>query len=131
MLKQISITLLFIVVIACKTPYESKNQDLLKTTYNTDSTTVKFKGVITNIKYDCRVDGLCSIEVNNKWQIAIIYGRRDPSSIPKERGLVAGIQFFPVDKEIIGKKVKVFAKIRAENRLTVEGNNSYYVKVIE
>lgn len=131
MLKQISITLLFIVVIACKTPYKSKKQDLLKTIYNTDSTTVKFKGVITNIKYDCRVDGLCSIEVNGKWQIAIIYGRRDPSRIPKERGLVTGIQFFPVDKEIIGKRVSVFAKIRAENRLTVEGNNNYYVKVIE
>lgn len=131
MIKQILIALLFILVISCKTPYKPNKQNHLKTTYNKDSTTVKFKGIITNIKYDCRVDAVCSIEVNNKWWIAIIYGRRDPSRIPKEHGLITGIQFFPEDKNIIGKKVAVYAKIRAENKLTVEGDNNYYVKVIE
>lgn len=131
MIKQISIALLFILVISCKAPNQPKKQGLSKIIYSTDSTTVKFKGIITNIKYDCRVDAVCSIEVNNKWWIAIIYGKRNPSSIPKERGKVTGIQFFPEDKELLGKKVAVFAKIRTKNQLTVEGNNNYYVKVIE
>ena len=121
--------MLLLVVIACKTPHKSKKQDRSKIIYNIDSTTVKFKGEITNIKYDCRVDGICSIEVNNKWWIAIVYGKRDRSRIPKERGKVTGIRFFPEDKEIIGKRVAVFAKIRDKNRLTVEGDNNYFVKV--
>jgi hypothetical protein len=143
MLKSILFLTLVIIVMSCKSAVVNKKQkttnplvnnsqfDKHKVLFNADSTTVKFKGIITNIKYDCRVDGLCSIEVNNKWQIAIIYGKRDRSMIPKECGLVTGISFFPEDPEIIGKKVTVFAKIWGENRLTVEGSKVYYVKVIK
>lgn len=130
MIKQTAIALFFTIVLSCKAPNKSLKQECPKITYNTDSTTVKFKGIITNINYNCRVDGLCSIDVNNKWQIAISYGRRNPRSIPKERGVVTGIQFFPEDKELLGKSVRVYAKIRAKNRLTVEGDHHYYVKVI-
>ncbi len=114
-------------------PLELKNTDEtpeLGVTYNTDSTTVKFVGVITNVKNDCWVDGTCSIEVDNKWWVAITYGKRDPSRIPKERGQIIGIRFTK-DNESIGKKVTIYAKIRDKNRLTVEGSKEYYVKVIE
>ncbi len=142
---KIAFILITTMILSCKSAHieiaqENSNQLELKNItatpelgviYNTDSTTIKFKGVITKIKYDCRVDATCSIEVNDKWWIAIIYGKRGPSRIPKERGLVTGIRFFPEDPKIIGKRVNVFAKIRDKNRLTVEGSKEYYVKVIE
>lgn len=128
--KTTTIIMLLLVVIACKNHTTTKNQDLYKIVYNKDSTTVKFTGIVTNAKNDCWVDGKCSIEVNNNWWVAIIYGKRDPGRIPKERGLVTGIRFSK-DNEAIGKRVRVYAKIRDKNRLTVEGNNNYYVEVIE
>jgi len=45
--------------------------------------------------------------------------------------LVTGIQFFPEDPKLMGKRVAVFAKIRTKNNLTVEGSKEYYVKTIE
>ncbi len=107
-----------------------KKQDTSGITYNIDSTTVKFEGIITNAKNDCWVDGTCSIEVNNKWWIAIVYGKRDPSFRKKERGLVTGIRFTK-DNESIGKRVKVYAKIKNNNQLTLEGSKTYYAKTIE
>ena len=141
---KIAFILIITMFLSCKSTYTKTvqvNQLELKNTtatpesqiINADSTTIKFEGIITNIKYNCRVDGICSIEVDNKWSIAIIYGKRDPSRIPKERGKVIGIQFFPEDPKVVGKKVNVFAKIRdkKKNRLTVEGSSDYFVKVIE
>ncbi len=130
MKKTITIIMLLLVVIACKKHRITKKEDLYKIAYNNDSTTVKFTGIVTNAKNDCWADGTCSIEVNNNWWVAIIYGKRDPSRIPKDRGLVTGIRFSK-DNKVIGKRVKVYAKIRDKNRLTVEGNNNYYVEVIE
>jgi len=122
-------------ILAAKKEYEladpkTKKQDTTEIIYNTDSTTVKFEGIITNAKNDCWVDGVCSIEVNNKWWIAIEYGKRAPSFWKKERGLVTGIRFTK-DNESIGKKVKVYAEIKKNNQLTLEGSKAYYVKIIE
>ena len=123
---KIIILIIVFVTISCKTVNQAKEQDCPKITFDTDTTNVKFEGIITNIKCNCG----CRIEIDNKWSITIIYGKRAPSSIPKERGKVTGIQFFPEDPKIIGKRVQVFAKIISKNKLTVEGSNDYYVKVI-
>lgn len=97
--------------------------------YNADSTTVKFKGVVTNVKNDCWADGTCSIEIDNKWWLAITYGKRDPSRIPKERGK-DNIKFTE-DNKSVGKKVKIYAKIKKRNKLTLEGSNTYYALIIK
>lgn len=125
----ISIFLLTITTyVSCKKLNVSKKQDVNKTTYNIDSTTVKFKGVITNVKNECWSDGICSVEVNGKWWIIITEGLTE--NIHKEHGQTIGIQFTK-DNESIGKKVAVYAKIRNSNKLTLEGSKTYYVKVID
>jgi len=105
-------------------------KEAAKTIYNSDSTTVKFEGIITNAKNDCWADGICSVEVNHKWWITITSGLGDPSLPKKERGLATGIRFTK-DNESIGKKVKVFAEIQNDNHLTLEGSKAYYIKTIE
>lgn len=117
-------------LVSCKNSRISKKQDVSEVINDKDSTTVKLEGIITNTKNDCWVDGTCSIEVNNKWWIAIVYGKRDPSFIPKEHGTYNGIRFTE-DNESIGKRVKVYAKIKKNNHLTLEGSKMYYVKTIE
>ncbi|WP_432410671.1 hypothetical protein [Rasiella sp. SM2506] len=130
--KIISILSLFLltILVGCRDSKIANKQDAAAVTYSTDSTTVKFEGVVTAVKNDCWADGECSIEVNNEWWIAIVYGLRDPSTIPKQRGQSKEIRFTE-DYESIGKMVKVYAKIEKNNSLTLEGNNAYYVEVIE
>jgi len=144
---KIAFILIVTMFLSCKGAYtetaqENPNQLELKNTtatpelqiiYNADSTTVKFKGVVTNAKNDCWLDATCSIEVDNKWWIAIKYGRRPKEFRLRERGEVTGIRFTK-DNESIGKKVIVYAKIKGnkdQNKLTLEGSKIYYVKVIE
>jgi len=125
------ITILLIVTTNCKTANQSKNQDCPKITFDTDTTTVKFEGIITNVKNDCWADGFCSIEIDHKWWVIIIDGGlKDPEVKPEIRGEYIGISFSQ-NNESIGKKVKVYAKIKSKNRLTLEGSKEYYVKVIE
>ena len=129
--KSIFIIVCAIISLSCKTSYlKTTVVEKTKVIYNSDSTTVKLTGIVTNVKNKCWVDGVCSIEVNNKWWIAIIYGKRDPTFLPKESGLVKGIRFTR-DNESIGKRVKVYAKINKNYQLTLEGSKTYYVKTIE
>lgn len=137
--KLLFILVFMIMSLSCKSSYLKTTQqeavnrievEKPKVTYNSDETTVKLKGIVTNAKNDCWNDGKCSIEVDDKWWIAITYGKRDPSFIPKESGLVTGIRFTK-DNESIGKKVAVYAKIRKQNELSLEGNKAFYVNVIE
>jgi len=90
---------------------------------------VKFTGRITAVKNDCWSDGTCSIEVDNKWWIGIQFGLGDPSLRKKERGLAKGIRFTR-DNESIGKRVKVYAEVKNDHKLTLEGSKAYYVEVV-
>lgn len=125
-------TLLFFLVvnilISCKNPEKIVEQDV-NTVVSSKEGTVQFTGIITAVKNDCWVDSVCSIEVNNEWWIAIVYGKRDPDYIFKERGLASGIRFTE-DNESIGKTVKVYAAITDKKRLTLEGDSAYFVEVI-
>jgi len=127
-MKKGSTIVILLLIISCSDA--QKKQNAAETIYNADSTTVKFKGVITNVKNDCWTDGTCSIEVDNKWWIVIEEGLIEKSFMPREIGKSTGIRFTE-DNESLGKKVAVYAKIRKKNRLTLEGSKEYYVKVIE
>lgn len=117
-------------LISCNDLKIAKKQHIQAVIYNTDSTTVQFKGIVTDVKNDCWADGICSIEVNHKWWIVIAEGLGDPSLAPIKRGKATGIRFTK-DNESIGKKVSVYAKIRDNKVLTLDGSIDYYVKVIE
>lgn len=117
-------------LVSCKDSSLVHKKDTTEFTYSTDSTTVKFNGIITNAKNDCWADGMCRIEVNHKWWIVIAEGLGDPSLMPVESGKATGIRFTK-DNESIGKIVAVYAKIRDKNLLTLDGSIDYYVKVIE
>lgn len=119
-----------IMLISCKDSKLLNKQDTSEIIYSTDSTTVKFEGIITNAKNDCWADGMCSIEVNHKWWIVIAEGLGDPSLIPIESGKTTGIRFTK-NNESIGKIVAVHAKIKENNQLTLNGSKDYYVKVVE
>lgn len=117
-------------LISCKDSKLINNQEAAANTYNTDSTTVQFKGIVTDVKNDCWADGICSIEINNKWWIVIAEGLGDPSLETIERGKATGIRFTK-DNESICIKVSVYAKIRDKNTITLDGSNDYYVHVLE
>lgn len=117
-------------LISCKDSKLVQKQETAEVIFNTDSTTVKFEGIITDAKNDCWADGMCRIEVNHEWWIVIEEGLGDPSLEPIESGKATGIRFTK-DNESIGKKVAVYAKIRYKNLLTLDGSTDYYVKVIE
>ena len=131
-------------VLSCKSSYTETAQEKvrqlelkntiakpeLRVIYNADSTTVKFKGIVTNVDNSCWRDASCKIEVNHKWWLTVKHGRRSRSFWLKERGKSIGIRFTK-DNESIGKKVTVYAKIKDQNKLTLEGSKEYYVKTIE
>lgn len=119
-----------ITLISCKDSKRVHTQNNAEVIYTTDSSTIRFEGIITNVINDCWADGICSIEVNDKWWIVITEGLGDPSLIPKERGKVIGIRFTK-DNESLGKKVAVYAKIKENNQLSIEGNSAYHVQVLE
>jgi hypothetical protein len=119
-----------VTLMSCKDSEVLNKQDVSEIIYSTDSTTVKFEGIITNAKNDCWADGMCSIEVNHKWWIVIAEGLGDPSIMPVESGKATGIRFTK-NNESIGKVVAVYVKIRNKNLLTLDGSNEYYVKVVE
>lgn len=117
-----------------KTTYHTNGpavvQEAAKTSYNIKGNTVNFKGIITDAKNDCWSDGICSIEVDNKWWITIEEGLSAERLVPKERGTSTGVRFTK-DNESVGKKVAVYAQIKNNNQLTLEGRPLYYVKIIE
>ncbi len=131
-MKKGSTIVILLIIISCSDI--QKKQDATEIIYNTDSTTVKFEGIITNAKNDCWADGFCSIEIDHKWWIIIIDGGlKDLEVKPEIRGEVIGISFSQ-NNESIGKKVTIYAKIKGDknqNKLTLEGSKTYYVKTIE
>lgn len=113
--------------IDCKCIKNSCKVPSLKNNTKTDE--IKLEGTITNVSDACFYDGVCQVEIDNKWWIPIIIGGlKPPSSKPEIRGEVVGVSF---NEESIGKKVKIYAKKINENKLTIFGNKKYYVKVID
>ena len=91
---------------------------------------IKITGTVTDVKNDCWVDGVCSIQVDNKWWIPINGGMVEPGSEPKIKGEVKGIQF-DERKSSLGKKVEIFGQIFATDTISLYGNADYYVHTIE
>ena len=110
--------------------FRDKSRGIKPTGGNIDSTTIKLEGIITAVSNKCWSCGTCSIQVNNKWWVAIEYGKRPETVMKKERGRATGIRFTE-NNQSIGKRVKVYARIIADNKLTLEGSKTYYAEIIE
>ncbi len=125
LLKYAPILFLFIIFNGCKT-----NSQISKTGENSSMQTIKLKGTITGYSNKCKVDGKCSIQVNNKWTVILKYGRRPKSFNKIPKGKLMNIKAVNNDS-IIGKKVRIYAKVSKNNRLTIEGNPNFYVKLTD
>ena len=94
---------------------------------NADKDIIRFEGVITDSTNGCWIEsGVCYIEVDTKWVIAVVYGLNARRRMPDPMGEVVGID---TTKEDIGKKVEVYAKKVNETDLTIYGSKEYYVRV--
>lgn len=112
-----------------------KDTQLIKTEENSTSSTkedivVKFEGTITDVNNSCWNDGICSVEVDEKWWIPIVKGGlMPPGDEPEIKGQVEGV-VFNKESESIGKKVEINAKKINEESLTIFGSEEYYIRVI-
>jgi hypothetical protein len=90
---------------------------------------VKFVGTIVATNDECRVDGICSIKVDDKWVVSEFGGLRPTSEI-ETKGRLIGISFGQDTQRYVGKKVEVFAK--PENGgYTIYGDSNFYIKLLD
>lgn len=98
----------------------------LKQRNNLDN--VKIEGVITDSTNACWIEsGVCYIEIDNRWRIAVAFGLNDRVGVSGPIGEVTGIS---TSRDDIGKKVEVYAKKLNESDLSIYGSEEYYVRVV-
>ena len=86
----------------------------------------KFTGYIKNISYQCHMDGICAITVDNK---NVIVGQGETVK-PQPKGTSSNIELNESKKnDYIGQQVEVSRKKVSENNFTIYGDNQYYIKL--
>ncbi len=87
----------------------------------------KFTGTITDINYQCQADGICTIQIGEKY---VIVGKGE-SPTPEPKGNSSNIELDENKKNsYLGKKVEVFAQKIDNNTYTIYGKTKYYVKLL-
>lgn len=97
------------------------------------SVTTKFTGTISESDTGCFVDGICKIKVNGTWVI-LATGERMPTNPPVESGVLLGLDGISpasIGDMSVGRSVEVYAAKTTGGDLTLQGKNTYYVKLLK
>lgn len=92
----------------------------------TSSEQATFTGTVTSYSDECMYDGTCSITVGSK--VVIVDAGGDPIR-PSVVGKLIGIPR-PPTKDIVGKRVIVYASQLPSGEFTIYGDRAYYVKIL-
>jgi len=90
----------------------------------------RFSGIITKINYECHVDGICSIKIDNRDVIVTQGGLRPPGENiqPLAMGSLNGINLNGENEEdYIGKEVDAYVGKISENNYTLYGDKNYFI----
>ncbi len=93
----------------------------------------KITGTITEADTGCFVDGICKIKVNGTWVI-LATGERMPTNPPVESGVLLGLNGISpasIGDMGVGRSVEVYAAKSPNGDLTLQGKNTYYVKLLK
>ena len=119
--------------------YKNRRKPPISRNFGVQAKTVKFQGVIKDMRMDCYMTGFCVISLEPNIIVSAGYNPGDVSPKIREAqekiwGRLIG---FEMGKKYIGSPVELFAEDKGasldgkNHHYTLEGNENYYIKLLD
>lgn len=95
-------------------------------THVSTSGEIEYQGTVTDITYECHMDGICRVKVGPYW-VTILKGE---TLTPEPHGTFTNSLLDEGKKtEFIGKSAKIKGRLNGSNSITIYGNQNYSIEI--